>query len=99
MARYDVFAGTAEDSYLLDVQTDLLDHLKTRVVVPLLPSGATPSPIRKLNPVFEIGGRKLVMATQFITTAPVAGLGDSRFNLTPHQEQIEGALEMLFQGF
>ena len=99
MARYDVFAGAVGDSYLLDVQTDLLDHLKTRVVVPLLPSGATPAPIRKLNPVFEIGGRKLVMATQFIATLPVARLGESRFSLAAHQEQIEGALEMLFQGF
>jgi toxin CcdB len=99
MARYDVFAGPADDSYLLDVQTDLLDHLRTRVVVPLLPSAATPAPIRKLNPVFEFGGRKLVMATQFIATAPAAELGASRFNLAAHQEQIEGALEMLFQGF
>jgi hypothetical protein len=49
--------------------------------------------------VFEIGGRKLVMATQFIATAPAAELGASRFNLAAHQEQIEGALEMLFQGF
>jgi len=99
MARYDVFAGAADDSYLIDVQTDLIDHLRTRVVVPLLPSGSTPPPIRKLNPVFEIGGRKLVMATQFMATVPVAELGESRFNLAMHQEQIEGALEMLFQGF
>ena len=39
MARYDVFAGAVEGSFLLDVQTDLLDHLNTRVVVPLLPLG------------------------------------------------------------
>ncbi len=99
MARYDVFAGTVDDSYLLDVQTDLLDQLKTRVVIPLLPSEAAPAPIRKLNPVFEIGGRKLVMATQFIATVPAAELAESRFNLALHQEQIEGALDMLFQGF
>jgi toxin CcdB len=98
MARYDAFAGGAE-GFLLDVQTDLLDHLRTRVVVPLLPSATTPAPIRKLNPVFEIGGRKLVLATQLIATVPVAGLGESRFSLAAHREQIEGALEMLFQGF
>jgi toxin CcdB len=37
MARYDVFASGIEGGYLLDVQSDLLDHFKTRVVVPLLP--------------------------------------------------------------
>ncbi|MDG4878834.1 CcdB family protein [Mesorhizobium sp. WSM4935] len=35
MARYDVFASGIEGGYLLDVQSDLLDHFKTRVVVPL----------------------------------------------------------------
>jgi toxin CcdB len=57
MARYDVFAGSAKGNYLLDVQTDLIEHLKTRMVVPLPPAGATPSPVKRLHPVFEIGGR------------------------------------------
>ena len=39
------------------------------------------------------------MATQFMATVPVAGLGESRFNLATQREQIEAALEMLFQGF
>jgi toxin CcdB len=99
MARYDVFVGIAEGSYLLDVQTDLIDYLKTRVVVPLLPSGSTPPPVRKLNPVFEINGRKVVMATHLLATVPIAELGESRFNLTRHHFEIVGALDMVFQGF
>ena len=50
MARYDVFAGRVEGSYLLNVQSDLLDHLKTRVVIPLLPIQAAPPAIRNLHP-------------------------------------------------
>ncbi len=46
MARYDVFDGAAEGSYLLDLQTDLVDHLSTRVVVPLLPSPSAPPPVK-----------------------------------------------------
>jgi toxin CcdB len=99
MARYDVFVGTSEGSYLLDVQTDLIDYLKTRVVVPLLPSGSTPPPIRKLNPVFEINGLKVVMATHLLATVPISELGESRLNLTKHHFEIAGALDMLFQGF
>ena len=38
MARYDVYANPNADGYLLELQTDLLDELKTRVVVPLIPS-------------------------------------------------------------
>lgn len=99
MARYDVFAARSEGNYLLDVQSDLLDNFKTRVVVPLLPVATVPPPMRKLHPIFEINGRKLVMATHLIATVPASELGESRLNLTKHHDDIVAALDMLFQGF
>ena len=99
MPRYDVFAGRIEGNYLLDVQSDLLDNFKTRVVVPLLPIAAVPPPMRKLHPTFEINGRKLVMATHLIATVPASELGESRLNLTKHHDDIVAALDMLLQGF
>ncbi|CAN7727939.1 CcdB family protein [Mesorhizobium caraganae] len=99
MARYDVFAGRVEGNYLLDVQSDLLDNFKTRVVVPLLPVTTVPPPMRKLHPIFEVNGRKLVMATHLIATVPASELGESRLNLTKHHDDIVAALDMLFQGF
>ncbi|MGB3831184.1 MAG: CcdB family protein [Mesorhizobium sp.] len=99
MARHDVFAGRSGSSYLLDVQAGLLDHLQTRVVVPLLPAAAAPPPIRKLHPAFEIDGHKLVMATHLIATVPVSELGEMRFSLAGHRDDIVGALDMLFLGF
>ena len=54
MAKYDVYRRTEQDGYLLDVQTDLLDELKTRVVVPLIAAGIRRhSQLRRLNPVFH----------------------------------------------
>lgn len=99
MARYDVFAGSIEGGYLLDVQSDMLDHFKTRVVIPLLPIAAVPPAVRKLHPVFEINGRKLVMATHLIATLPVSELGESRMNLAKQHDAVVAALDMLFQGF
>lgn len=99
MARYDVFAGPFEGSYLLDVQSDLLDHLKSRVVIPLLPAEEVPPPVRKLNPLFEVDDRKVVMATHLISAISVADLGNRRTNLGNHRDQIVSALDMLFQGF
>ena len=99
MARFDVYRNSAIEGFLLDVQADLLSHLNTRVVVPLLPSDGGFQPARGLNPVFEIEGGRFVMATQFLATvpssllkAPVARLGASRTEITT-------ALDMLFQGF
>jgi toxin CcdB len=99
MARYDVFAGRVEGNYLLDVQSDLLEHFKTRVVVPLLPVATVPPPMRRLHPIFEINGRKLVLATHLIATVPASELGESLLNLTKHHDDIVAALDMLFQGF
>jgi toxin CcdB len=99
MARFDVFAGRIEGSYLLDVQSDLLDNFKTRVVVPLLPVATAPPPMRELHPTFEINGRKLVMATHLIATVAASELGDSRLNLAKQHDVIVAALDMLFQGF
>ncbi|MGB1216006.1 MAG: CcdB family protein [Pikeienuella sp.] len=63
MARYDVYANPDASGYLLDVQADLLDSLNTRVVVPLMPISAAPSPAKRLNPVFNIQSEPHVMAS------------------------------------
>ncbi|WP_378947400.1 CcdB family protein [Mesorhizobium sp. ANAO-SY3R2] len=99
MARYDVFAGPYEGSYLLDVQSDLLDHLKSRVVVPLLPAEDVPPAVRKLNPIFDVSGRRLVMATHLIGAVAVAELRKTHVNLAEHHDAVVAALDMLFQGF
>lgn len=99
MARFDVFTLAGTDTFLLDVQADLLDQLASRVVVPLLPAESTPAPVRRLNPVFEIGGRKYLMATQFLTAIARKDLGKHHRSLAEHEDQILGALDMLVQGF
>jgi len=52
MARFDVYDSPDGAGYLLDVQADILDILNTRVVVPLMPISAAPSPAKHLNPIF-----------------------------------------------
>lgn len=99
MPKYDVHAAPEADGYLLDVQTDLLDGLNTRVVVPLLPEGAAPKPGRVLNPVFEIGGERHVMATQFLSAVPASVLKAPAANLSGRSDEITRALDMLLQGF
>ena len=54
MARFDIFKNEGGAGYLLDVQSDLLSGLNTRVVVPLLPKSSAPSPAQRLNPVFRV---------------------------------------------
>ena len=99
MARYDVYANPNAEGYLLELQTDLLDELKTRVVVPLIPSSPTVKTLRRLNPVFTIGGKQHTMFAHLIATVPTAQLTEPRTSLAKYDDQIVAALEMLFQGF
>ena len=99
MARHDVYAAPEGGFYLLDLQTDLLDGLATRVVAPLLPLDAAPKPAAILNPVFEIAGAPHVMAAQFLSAVPASILGRPVANLSACAETITRAVDMVFQGF
>jgi toxin CcdB len=97
--RYDIFANGGGPGYLLNVQSDLLDRLHTRVVVPLLPAHEAPAAATRLNPLFVIGGANYIMVTQFLAAVPVTSLSEPAGNLMPHHDSIVAALDMLFQGF
>lgn len=99
MPKYDVFPNPSGDGYLLDVQTDLLGDLNTRVVAPLIPLANAPKPATRLNPVFDIHGEQVVMVTQFMAAVPVGILKSQTANLNEEADRITVAIDMLMQGF
>ena len=98
MARFHVYANAEGGGYLLDVQANLLSHLSTCVVVPLLPLEAAPKPAKVLNPIFEINGRSHLMATQFLATVPRRLMRQEVLGLEAQAHAIVRALDCLFQG-
>lgn len=56
MARFSVYQNPGNEGYLIDVQADLMAHLNTRLVVPLVPLGNAPKPAKTLNPLFTLEG-------------------------------------------
>ncbi|MBL1271365.1 MAG: toxin CcdB [Marinobacter maritimus] len=99
MARFDVFENNGGAGFLLDVQSDLLSGLNTRVVVPLLPKASAPFPAQRLNPVFSIEGQEVVMATQYMAAVSEGELRSGVGSLAEQQDEISVALDMLFSGF
>lgn len=99
MARFDVYRNPEGDGYLLDVQANLLTHLNTRIVVPLmLPAGA-PKPAKGLNPEFMIGDTAVVMITQFLSAVPTSMLKEPVATLDQHHTKIVDAIDLALQGF
>lgn len=99
MARFDVYPNPNEDGFLLDVQTDLLGQLNTKIVVPLMPKAKAPHPAKRLNPSFEISGDPHVMVTQFMAAVPASMLKAPVTNLAEQADDITNALDMVFFGF
>jgi len=98
MARFDVYPGAHDKGFLLDCQADLLDHLETRVVVPLLPAAGLPAATR-LNPIFEVEGAQVVMSTQLIFAIPIQHLNRRTSSLAKQHVAILNALDMLLTGY
>lgn len=100
MARFDVFSAPPGDvGFVLVVQTEFLDHLHTRVIVPLLPPALVPAPTRDLNPIFTIGSAALLLGTQFINTIDRRLLKQPVGNLASERDAITRALDLLLTGF
>lgn len=99
MARFDAYEVKGIQGYLLDVQADVLEHLKTRVVIPLQPLGKAPEAAGKLNPRLWVGDQPVILATQFIGTIPRRSLLKPVHHLGQYADEVQIALDFLLIGF
>ncbi len=98
MARFGVYL-LPNGGLVLDCQSDHVDNVGTRLVVPLLPPDDMPAGLPALHPCFDLEGKRLMMATH------LAGAVHSRLLKQPvsmlhhHQDRIMRALDILLTGF
>jgi toxin CcdB len=97
VARYDVYRVRGEP-YAIDCQADYLSHLKSRFIVPLRPPTTVPTPMMRLNPLFTVEGRELLMVTQFARAIPLREIEATICSLEAYETRIQGALDMLITG-
>ncbi len=103
MAQFDVYLNPNTVTrkaipYLLDVQTDLLDTLATRVVVPLVLAEEMGLAAKNLNPEFRIKSTAVVMSTAELAGVSIRSLGGKVASLKGKRDEIIAALDLLFTG-
>lgn len=99
MARFRVHrVGSAAD-LAIDLQSNLLDGLHSRVMAPLVPVADVPRLVHRLNPRFDINGESFVMMTEFLSTVPAKEIGPAIADLSHRADDITAATDFLFQGF
>jgi toxin CcdB len=105
MARFDVYANpgvhASTTPYLLDVQSNLLDGLDSRMVIPLrrLSQFASIKFPDRLTPVIHIQGEDCLLETPKMGAVPLRILKDCVASLDADQARITSALDFLFHGY
>ena len=104
MAQFSVYrnrnARTKGDiPFLLNVQSDLLDHLETRVVIPLAKAASFGGPPSEaLKPIFKIGGERCILLTPMLAGISKKELGAEAGSLREKSSEIVSALDVLISG-
>jgi len=104
MAQFDIYENNEPESrgtipFLLDVQHDLHRYLTTRTVVPLVSSYAANDEIKKLCPVLDVMGTKVMMSTPEMAGYPVRDLGVKVMSANKYRAEIINAIDFLLSGF
>ncbi len=85
--------------YLLSIQSDLLDDLRTTVVIPLSPvSQAAKAAITRLTPVVAFLGKSWVVLTPQLAGIERSHIGKPVADLTAHRAELVAALDFLISG-
>lgn len=104
MAQFSAHKNANPDTrstvpYLLNVQSDLIEDLATRVVVPLYPASAMKGKILKtLMPTLEIDDKNYVMVTPQLAGVPRKTLGAVAADFSSKRDEIIAALDLLITG-
>lgn len=105
MAQWTVYRNrntetASEVPFLVDVQSDLLGQLGTRVVIPLYrQGGASLQPITRLTLEVEIEGEVCLLMTPQLAGIALRELGAPVVSLHDHRSEIVAALDLLITGF
>jgi toxin CcdB len=103
VAQYDVFANpgsSASDGipYVVVVQSDLLDALATRLVIPLaLPDGDTRAPAA-LCPVIVVKGQRLHALAHYAAPLPARLLRRPVDNVAAQASALVAAMDAVLSG-
>jgi toxin CcdB len=104
MPRFTLHKNKSPDTkaripYLIDVQSNLLGDLETRVVIPVCSSGALKGKVLiTLTPTFELEGGTYVMLTPQLAGISKKELGQEVASLSAYRATIIAALDFLITG-
>lgn len=103
MRKFDLLSNPNPETaawapYLLVLQNDLLDELRTTVVAPLVRESHFGRRAQILNPMFEVRGEPFVLSTAELAGVSSSVLGETVSSLAGRRDEIIAAIDLLFKG-
>lgn len=100
MAQFDVYKNLGGGAYplVVDIQSDLMSKLATRIVVPLARRDRYPLPLARATPAATIDGVDYVLVVPLLAAVAGSTLGKPVGSLTPLRNEVIAALDLIFTG-
>ncbi|WP_198082906.1 CcdB family protein [Variovorax sp. E3] len=103
MAQFDIYDNPRPEArqmvpFVVDVQSGLLDHLPTRLVMPLFRIGVRQAPVN-LCPMVEIGAETFSLMPQLAAPLPARLLKKPVASLAPRAGEVMAAMDAVLSGF
>ena len=98
MARFEVYEIRSTGGLVVDVQAKLLQHLETRLVVPLLRGVEADWPMPRLAPKILFNQINWTLGTPFIVGVPMRDLTGPVGSVADQEYPIGLALDLLLTG-
>jgi len=104
MGQYTLYKNENKNTktaypYFVNVQSDLLDELNSRIVIPLSPLKSLKNTnAKKLCPIIEIDDNSFVLLTHQLISVPKSLLKKETASLEKYRDEILGAIDLLLTG-
>ena len=104
MAQFDVHrnlnpASKSVAPFIVDLQSDLVSHLPTRLVAPLKQQRTIGGRIEILMPEVDLQGKKFIVSLPEMAGVPLTFVGPAVGSLSRHRDQFVAGIDLLIAGF
>lgn len=104
MAQFDVYSNPGKRSkkaypYLLDIQSETISEIATRIVLPIArPGELKDQEMKRLTPVVEYEGEELLIITPQISAVSKKALKEPLGSLAHFRDEIIASLDFAITG-
>lgn len=99
MARFDLYRIRTGGQLVVNLQSDLIDHIDTRLVAPLMPLGTVTMKVGRLNPLIRNELGEFVLMTHLATAVKLRELDQLPAGHIVDEDVVSAAIDMLLFGF